>query len=55
MMNLGEVPGGLVVRTQYLRLWQPGLVPGLGPEIPHQATVCCSQKFFFKLKKIFFK
>ena len=41
---LQQFPGGLLVRIWHFNNDGPGLVPGLGTEIPHQATACCSQK-----------
>ena len=40
----GEFPGGLVVRTCHFHHSGPGAIPGLGTEIPHQASASCSQK-----------
>ena len=40
----GEFPDGLVVRIWHFHHFCLGSVPGLGTEIPHQATVCCGPK-----------
>ena len=41
---LEEFPAGLVVRIWHLHHCNPGSFPGLGTEIPHQATACCGKK-----------
>ena len=38
--DVGELPGGLVVRIWHFYGHSLGSVPGLGPKIPHQATAC---------------
>ena len=40
-----------MVRTQCFKHCGPGLIPGLGTEIPHQATGHCGQKKIFLIKK----
>lgn len=40
----GELPCGLAIRTQLFHHCGPGLIPGLGVEIPHQAAACPGQK-----------
>ena len=39
-----EFPGGLVVRTQHCHHCSLDSIPGLGTEIPHQATAHLGQK-----------
>ena len=37
-MNVGEFPGGLVVRIQLFHCCSPGSIPDLGAEIAHQGA-----------------
>ena len=41
---LGEISGGLVVRTWPFHCHGPGSNSGLGTRIPQQATAHCGQK-----------
>ena len=45
-LNTGnrEFPGGQVVMTCHFHCCGPRLIPGLGPEIPHQVTTHSDQK-----------
>ena len=44
LIQNGGFSGGLEVRTQCFHCRGQGSVPGMGTEIPHQATACHSQK-----------
>ena len=50
LTEFGEFPGGLVLRTWHFHCCSLGSIPGLGTEIPPQATAHCDQinKYVFQ-------
>ena len=44
MLKKWELPGGLAVRTWCFHCCSPGVIPGLGTEIPHEAAAHPGQR-----------